>query len=552
MAKSLNYAPVLGAHAKNRAFDSLSGHPALRPFQMRMAARDDVANNTTFDTMPELIWTGDSISEGYSASTRARRIGWQLTQLLARNKQGVAYYVPASASTFSSVLAADWPGGQTPWRYSGTITANNQSGLGMHCATIPANGWAEIDFQGDYCQFFFQRTPGGSTAVTITIDGVAISTGTVSVNAATTTYGNNSNAVTAAGDHAWHTIRFSPGSTGTLTLEGCLFSDGTKAGGFGTTWDGVRVWDSGHSGFAASNFINPSSTTELWDASLGTSGGPKPDLIAWVLGNNDINNVTASVFQANLEAIFARVDTKMANSVTCHMMVMMPSVSIGGSGGSPGPAYIEAAYRAAQAFDPDRVMVVPLNEYISLPVWNAAAVSGHPGDMMAVSIANILADILVPGVTARVPDDRQSIVIDALDSPISRKNWPETLASDLNTTTGMVDTSNTAITTVSERRHRVWLEAGPYEVFGNFKRGATQGIAEILINGSGMAPGATGSFGTLDTYAAAVSFATSKVGTTITIPTAGYYYLTIRKTGTKNASATAYGIVFGGAWLRKT
>lgn len=132
--------------------------------------------------------------------------------------------------------------------------------------------------------------------------------------------------------------------------------------------------------------------------------------------------------------------------------------------------------------------------------------------------------------------------------PTARVAWPEFIAVG---STGTVvarpvlrDQSPDGVTpgTVD---YPIWLPAGTYRATVEALIGTVNGINEVLLNGA--------TFGTFDTYLATGYPAQAfRPATAVVVATTGVHTFTIRKTGTKNASATGYIFMFVAAHLRKT
>lgn len=134
---------------------------------------------------------------------------------------------------------------------------------------------------------------------------------------------------------------------------------------------------------------------------------------------------------------------------------------------------------------------------------------------------------------------RRPVVITALDVAQVRTNWPENFTFPVSGTTvpPFVRDNSPSGTTVAERRHEVWLDAGTWQGYLGHQRNTSQGTCELLIDN--VTAGTINTAGTAnDLYAA---FPTSLV-----IAQPGPHMVTIRKT-------TASGLVsFVDLILRRT
>jgi hypothetical protein len=531
---------------------SIRNHPALRLFHSHYNVHDTF-NETGIDPVARVTIAGDSfIDIGTNVSKPERVWTSLLTQYLARNKQGYAYYQPSSAGLGNSFTSTGFPGGSTTWSASGgTPTAGGAYGLGMHSLTIPAGCTLTTTFHGDICNVFYVGLTGSSSSVAVTLDGASPAAGNPITDSNVSGPVGKVLNYGAAGEHGWHTITFTP-TGGPWTISGVFPLDGMKSG-LGIVWDGVTVAAGGKAGFQAAHYAD---SAQYWDLHLGSLN---PDLMIWSLGSNDLatgTGVSPATYQANLQSVFQRVDTKLGTTTTGHMLLAWPNIA----NASPvfsgtGPDYVKAMYDAAAAFDPNRVCVVPVEQFIPYSLWQAQTPNDdtHPGDMLNASIASLLAEILAPGAHIRTPLDRGPIRIQAVDQPTSRTvstslgylGWTETFAQADTTSSTVIDSTTLNDSSKHARRHRVWLEAGTWQGVSQFQTGTAKGIADVRINGT--------SLGTTDTYAASgTAIKTTTHGTQFTAPGPGFYYVEIQATGTKNASSTSTVISFVELLLRRT
>lgn len=480
-----------------------------------------------------MVVVGDSLTEAYEPSKRGYRWADVVGRRLAGPRLGLGHYVPAAANAFSSRTATDWPGDQMPWVYTGATGGSVEYGADLHATTIAAAGTATISFYGDICTVHYARTPGAPATVTVTLDGQAVAAispnGTVLPGQAAT-YGT-------IGDYGYHTIVLTVGAGGTFTLEGLSWSDNIRFG-FGVPFEGVRFIGVGHAGFAVPNFT----ATSTWAASVAVHG---PQCVGIALGANDVNLApgsggTPAEYRAGLVTMMEAVDAAfIAVSATPpdYLLIEMPGLP---------DAWVDAASGACEDFDADRASVLDLGRSASFGGdWGTAlaAANDHPNDGGQQWIADRVVDLIDPqGPPIPAWRSPASVFIDPRDVATRRSNWAEALSfggvtGNNNIAPRILDNSGGG-TTVGERRHRVWLEAGTWagnvmcwQVTGN-------GVLEVLVAGTSLGTVNQGAVADLVTYFA--------LGTSVTISTPGWYPVVIRKT---SASGVAN---FGGLLLRKT
>lgn len=394
---------ALGVQAAR--IDALERDPAaaVRRFQSALS----ITRNPNGFPIAMAVIVGDSLTEGYATTTRDGR--WThraATTLAADSALGISSYIPAAANTNNETSnAAAWPGGTTPWTYSGTVgSAGPLYGMSLHAITV-AGGFVELAYHGDIVNFLYVRTPeaaGGGYAVTI--DGQAA--GTLNANGSLLA-GQQSAAFGTIGDIDDHVIRITVGS-GTLTLEGAVVVDGIGFF-FGVPLEGVGILNAGHAGFSVPHFT----ATDGWARSIAalSSGGAAGaqhgvQLVGIALGANDLALApgaggTPAEYRAGLVSMMATCDARMAaagRALPGYLLIEMPGL----------PAtWVEAAWQAAEAHDPARCSVLDLASAVepATPTWGLMDSAGHPGDGGQVWLANSAAEAL------NIPRDRQILSV---------------------------------------------------------------------------------------------------------------------------------------------
>lgn len=495
--------------------------PAVKRF------RAEAARARSGGLFTNTVWLGDSLTEAYSPSKRGLIWPLQLGRRLNGLQQTRVEYIPSSANTFPSLIAANWPGGQMPWTYvngAGTITY----GMDLHGATITAGGYVELPYYGDIVTVVYVRTtaaPAGGCPVTI--DGV--SAGTLNANGATLS--SQSAVFGTIGDYGAHTLRVTVPS-GTLTIEGAVVYDGIRWG-FGLPFDGIGVAVAGHAGLSTTHFTDPGATN--WAPSVAAR---TPSLVGIALGANDLGGGrTATQYRDGLIEIMNRIDAAVdAAGGTRPGYLLVEMV------GFPAD-YIAAAWEACDTIDTTRCAVLDLGARLNTTNWGVLDNGGHPGDSGQAWIANAIADAIDDS-AARAPlTPVEGVMLEAITSTTARASWTEALTTVADAVLPVVYDQSTTGATVGERRHKVWLDAGNYQARAMLARGPDRGQCQILVGHT--------SLGTADCYQAGADVNVFTMGANVTIDYPGWYPVTIRKLATKNASSTEYAIRFYRLHLRK-
>ncbi|MBM0274137.1 SGNH/GDSL hydrolase family protein [Micromonospora tarensis] len=265
------------------------GHnPALRRWYAALAGR--------YGSIASVVVMGDSISEGYGATSVTRR--WlQVLQSELRSRfqpAGVAgaAYPYISASPRVSPIPADYP------RTATAGVTQSDHGLGLRSAVIPAGESVTFSFTGSRAKVY--GTKGAAVgkygirldgAAEVVVDGAAASTSSGVLLW-------DSGALTAGA----HTVLVQRSSTttaspGNVLLEGLVTYHGDESGG-------VRVLDASRSGATLATFTG----SNLWHGALGAVEGKGLLVLAWG-ANDSTTGTTPAAFKAGLELLIANART---------------------------------------------------------------------------------------------------------------------------------------------------------------------------------------------------------------------------------------------------
>jgi lysophospholipase L1-like esterase len=247
----------------------------------------------------DVLFVGDSITEGYGAPSRSDWWVELARTELQEGRGGGVGYVPTS---FSGGAAAPFPG---VWRAEGG-RAVQSSGLGLRSYLLDAQTASlRATLSGTRLEVRFTAAPGRGTAE-IRIDGTVVAT--VDTHADTERGGLVwTSDQLRAGDHAIE-IRQAAATRepGPIVVEGAAAFDGEA---------GIRIWDGSHAGFAASSFVGE----RAW---LDGVDRIDPEVVVLALGTNDFAfGADPQRFAADLATI---VDEIAARSTGRPAFVLMP------------------------------------------------------------------------------------------------------------------------------------------------------------------------------------------------------------------------------------
>lgn len=487
--------------------EDLAHNPAV------IRLRQKLAQARSGGLATQIIVLGDSISEGFTASRFRNRWVDRLRRRFQGSTPGTLGLLPASAGVFSTVVDADWAGGDNPWTYTGAVTGNLNFGLGFHAANIPSGGGsATITYFGDKVAVVYTRTTTGPTACAVTLDGVA----QAPINANGATLPSEDIQFGTHGNYGFHTLVITP-NDGTLVLEGVSWYDGDAP--FFITGS-VILADGTHAGFAASNWAGANND---WSASLAGSDAFSGGVII-ALGVNDFTlGRTTQQFEDDLVTIASRIDARLGVTDMSYLMVMVP--------GSQVP-YVDAAWRAAGRIGLARAAVYDLGQLRPGRTFGPDLEDdgAHPNDAGQIWMAEAIGQVLDPTPITLSPTTPARQVLDASTPVTFRSAWTESFAAIAGTAHAYDEATGGA---VRERRYRVWLDPGTYQSVLTAEHATGRGVFEVLIGRwNGNTPTLT-SCGTVDTSTpAGPALTTTRLATTVQTHVAGWVPVVVRKTNT--------------------
>lgn len=522
----------------------VSRHPALNNLQAKLANVRATPAKNWFPADPanvalaRIMFVGDSITEGYGEyDGRLKRWLNILAFKLGGLKGNMWQYIPGSAGFVSSVLAADWPGGESPYTTSGTVTGTG-FGLGCHGLRLAPNSFVELNYIGSEVLINYTKTAVSSntTPTTVTIDGVA--SGSINAFNATTTSGHAAPIVLGGGvigdQFGAHTLRITcPTGGGEFQLEGVWVRDGCNTV-FGNTVRGaIDLSEAARAGLSTTTYADPG---YAWDVSY--SGA---NLVVIMLGANDVASITTAQYRANLVTIMQRLDTKAGNTDAGYLLLLPDTPGV-------TAAWRTAVKRAALDFDPTGRRAVGVALYDMIHDWEGA-LSGDQDDLNDGSDTDpthlnewgqrVLAETvysMIDRSPEKVPLTPPRTTFTYLDVPAWRSGWTETLSIN-----GDTSPNNTSVNLMT---HRIWLDAGTYQAVVKTYNNSGGGQMSVSINWT--------SCGTVDTYAASAALTQTTLATSVTIASSMWGYVTIRALGTRNASSSGFSVTFNEVAIRKT
>jgi lysophospholipase L1-like esterase len=270
----------------------------------------------------DVLLLGDSIAEGYGASSRAT---WWAELVRAELQShwggaGSGYHpvAPASPFTFPSI-----------WTPTGG-RASSDAGIGLRSHVLtPGSGPLIARIATSRFDLVYGAGPTGGV-MQVSVDGQVVAR--VDTTAPEGETRRWSSGTLVAGEHIVTVDAVaSPGDAPRrVVVEGLVTTDATE---------GVRVWNGGHAGFGTSHFA----AARGWERSVALAD---PELVIVTLGTNDYSQVTATEFAANLSLIVDRIRAAASGPVSIALMPMWKSV---GRESDRYEAYVLAQRRLAEA-----------------------------------------------------------------------------------------------------------------------------------------------------------------------------------------------------------
>ncbi len=353
------------------------------------AWRAALASRST--TQATILAVGDSITEGYSATTRADKWTNRLQQQLAArypvpagNPAGGMWY-PAWAAAAPDVAPT----------LGGTSSNQFYAGPGLSSVLWSSSSGSTITFtvQGTSCKVWLVCPPTlGSLNATWSVDGGATTGFTVPQQAGTTLLQGRTIPLGASGSH---TVAIAyTGGFGHLQVAGVDVYDGEET-------VGVHVINGGHVTTTAKIWVDNDNLNAPGQSWMQASAAlANPDLVLINLGVNDYLSGTtdAQTYMRNIQTIIAKHRLGAPNA--SYALVANYETDPNSSGAHPilpWSAYVNALYNLI-AVDPT-VALIDLTKF--MPQTFAASTYGlylgdnvHPNTIGNQMMADILTDAL--------------------------------------------------------------------------------------------------------------------------------------------------------------
>jgi len=249
--------------------------------------RDALAGRATSPV--DIVCIGNSITEGYFASSLANR--WVEQILAALN---TTY---GSGTNVSIYRAGAWgdpaiPPLTLPWTLT-NASPGNSWGFGRKFNNMSAGAQMSLAATSTGFSIVYSQGPSadGFGSFKYAVDGGA----TTTVNAVNATTLSGRLETVSGLSLASHSVVITP-DTANAPIDGIIFYNGNET-------NGIRVWEGGHSGFLASDFLDPAKPH--W---IDLLGNISPDLAIIMLGRNEwVTGVSTGTFIANLATLIANV-----------------------------------------------------------------------------------------------------------------------------------------------------------------------------------------------------------------------------------------------------
>lgn len=426
--------------------------------------------------------------------------------------------LPASGN-LAGVTDGDWPGGDNPWTFTGSVVGNINYGLGFHAITIPAASTATVTYFGDKFTLFYVRTADGPQAATISLDGTALAT----LNARGTVLPGQQAQRGTHGDYGFHTVVVTP-NDGPLVLEGIQWFDGDAP--FFVSGS-VQLFDASHAGFGAANWAGANND---WSAMLAGADGFFGMGLTMLDVNDIANGRTPAQFRDDLITIVRRVDARLGTSTLSWLFCDLPT-TINANGHTTTLAYVAAMREACKAVGVDRAAVLDMGALRPGRTWGSilSGDTSHPNDSGHIWVADALGSVLDPTPATGSPVTPDQITIESSQLADGRLSWPTAWSAIAGAAFGYEEAATG--TTVREMRYRVWLDPGTYRATVTFQHATGNGTGQVLIGRwVGNTPTLT-SCGTVDTSTpAGPALTTTRLGTTVATAVAGWHPVVVRKT----------------------
>jgi hypothetical protein len=304
-----NYFVRIGGLQIRDATDTPNSYPTVTPRVFSYSW--DQAKNARAIRPARIAWVGDSILEGWGASSRTLRSSQRFLNFVRSefSLTGGEGYVPAF-----------YAHSQT-WKYafvkSGTVTDNNTYGLGKRAYSIAGVGGGTLTATGTHVDLFWR---GGGGTFTYAVDGGATTTVNTAANVNDANMEGRRTRVSlgAAGSHTVAVNR----TAGTVVFEGAVVYNGDTTSGF-------NLLDWTHSGFYSQDHGDHGFTTlapHMRDF--------QPSLVVFELtgANNYIwNNTTPAANAANVQTLLNRY---LGLASQPDVLLVIPRITAGPNSGT--------------------------------------------------------------------------------------------------------------------------------------------------------------------------------------------------------------------------
>lgn len=491
--------------------------------------RESHARMKATGTRAMIAIVGDSGGEGYLADSITgvwwRRLLLELQQPTERAHGGYIAAIPG-APTYG------YPGfGNDLWTRAGAVHNIIDQGRGLGRRAVDIGPGSSMQFVFTGCQVQFAYTKMASSPV----NGFRLSLNGVPGDIDPHTAGADESALYTGPLLAYgiHTVKLeNVGVSGNIRVEGIHIWDSAPT-------YGVYIADASHAGYGAEHYATPDTS---WVESVALLD---PDLILIMIGGNDyFGGRTSEQFQGNLQTMCEALAAGCPRSPGIIIVAgATPAVDLDAT--EPW-ANFTAAMANVAAMDPAHRAVLDIGARThdgTIPESLIAVDEVHINNSGGQWLSDILEGAIQP-VKQHGParmNVQSPVHIDASggypDGVLgSWTNVIVTTGASATFPSGTVYWQSPVGTTVHEHRYRVWLERGTYLPVLTGVSGTVSGIAEVLIGSV--------SSGDLDFYAATGSIVSKAAAGAMSIWDDGWYCVTIRKTGRKNASSTAWSIFY--------
>lgn len=259
--------------------------------------------------------------------------------------------------------------------------AGLSTGLGCRCLNVPNGSSVRLGFVGTGVDIL--TTTGANSALAYQLDG-----------GPWVTVDQRQSGAVASGVvipirglcDGTHKVVVSGTSLGNAYVEGGMVYRGDEDAG-------IRIWESGHSGWMCSDFT----ATDRWHGSFRAV--PNPKLVIVCLGANEYTNaVTSAQYGRALDALLTMIEGLLAGKA-CSLLVMSPHARMSLSGRANQSYYEAQAASVAQAHNAAYISMTPVIGNTADAISAGVLQSGqgiHPTSAGHLLYADALAKLLLP------------------------------------------------------------------------------------------------------------------------------------------------------------